>query len=487
MSRQITTDGSDSNSSPTVLFETETNNNKVEQSLIDAEDKENVAENTSLTNGERDNGASLPSIKTRLRAYANSPQRRDLLKKTQAAIKQATTSVEKSLTSSGPTTKNNSSTNKLPLNPTRKGNEPKLRERAVKTKSVRFQWDEEKSETKSFHEKVEEQRRQILAVQRQLASAHFKEKTRKDEARKWNQIAEAEKNSQFNSEVYRDHQKKLKEERDRKRKESIDARARIRLNKREGEEKMRMMKIKEDQAIFDVRYALHRAKKEAAKSYADERRKSFQFRAGDAKRIKEARAQWKEDKFQKEHADFELRTAAAKDVEIYNKKMASDRRKSLKNRNLEARKRREEEKRQKHATMMAEHESYELKFASERDADDYRKKVAAERRKSLANRNKESARHAEVMKELRNIAQEKEAESFMLKWAGENDAKAYIAKLAEDRRKSLKFRGEIARKHRLYDEEQHAVAVANAFDEGVLQSQCKYYCGDSVILIQLRD
>ena len=137
--------------------------------------------------------------------------------------------------------------------------------------------------------------------------------------------------------------------------------------------------------------------------------------------------------------------------------------------------------------MMAEHESYELKFASERDADDYRKKVAAERRKSLANRNKESARHAEVMKELRNIAQEKEAESFMLKWAGENDAKAYIAKLAEDRRKSLKFRGEIARKHRLYDEEQHAVAVANAFDEGVLQSQCKYYCGDNVILIQLRD
>jgi hypothetical protein len=153
--------------------------------------------------------------------------------------------------------------------------------------------------------------------------------------------------------------------------------------------------------------------------------------------------------------------------------MAGERRDSFKSRNLEARNRREEEKQQAHAAMTAEHESYELKFAGERDTDEYRKQMAKERRKSLASRNKESARHAQVMQELRNIAQEKESQSFMLKWAGENDTKEYIAKLAEERRKSLQFRGGEAKKQRIYEDEQHRKAVGSALAEGALQSQCK--------------
>ena len=77
------------------------------------------------------------------------------------------------------------------------------------------------------------------------------------------------------------------------------------------------------------------------------------------------------------------------------------------------------------------------------------------------------------MEELRTLAKEDEAESFMLKFNADNDAKAYIAKLAEERRKSLQFRGKEARKRRQYEEEEHSKAIENALVEGALQSECK--------------
>jgi hypothetical protein len=349
-----------------------------------------------------------------------------------------------------------------------------LRERATKTKTVRFQWDEEKAEAKSFYNKVEDSRRQILAIQRKLASAHFKEKAKKDDVEKMQNIAELDKNAQFNSGVFRDHQKKLKEERDKKRKKSMDARAKLRQNTREGEEKLKELERGEEAAIFDVRYDLHRARNEVAKANDKDRRKSFLFRGGDAKRIKEIRSQWRQDESNDQHKSFDLKTAAAKDVEQYKKTMDSERRDSLKSRNLEARKRREEQKRQDVATMNAEHESYELKWAGESDAEAHRKQMAEERRKSLASRNKESARHAVVMQELRSLEQEKEAESFVMKWAGEKDAKAYIAKMADDRRKSLQFRGQEAKKRRMYEDEEHQNAIESASTEATLQSDCKF-------------
>jgi hypothetical protein len=92
----------------------------------------------------------------------------------------------------------------------------------------------------------------------------------------------------------------------------------------------------------------------------------------------------------------------------------------------------------------------------------------------LASRNKESTRHAEVMQELRSLEQEKEAESFVMKWAGEKDAKAYIAKMADDRRKSLQFRGQEAKKHRMYEDQEHQNAIESASAEAALQSDCKF-------------
>jgi hypothetical protein len=76
------------------------------------------------------------------------------------------------------------------------------------------------------------------------------------------------------------------------------------------------------------------------------------------------------------------------------------------------------------------------------------------------------------MEELKSIALEKETESLMLKWAGEEDAKAYLAQLEEERRQSFKLRNMEGRRHRELDEEAHNQAVQDAHDEEKLQAAC---------------
>lgn len=61
----------------------------------------------------------------------------------------------------------------------------------------------------------------------------------------------------------------------------------------------------------------------------------------------------------------------------------------------------------------------------------------------------------------------------MLKFAAENDVKAYLKKLADERRESLKMRGQEAKRQRQYENEQHREAVESALKEGILQSECK--------------
>jgi hypothetical protein len=448
------------NPAPVVLFGGKQSDDAKQSSFDDAV-KENVSNNTSRSVVDMNNtqkNSSFQSIRnaelSRLRA-AKSPLRRNLALKTESAIKNATSSVNDS------------------LNACRKAKTAVVRDRTKQTKSVRFQRDGEKAEAKAFYNKVEEGRRQLLAVQRQIASAHFQDKARKQEAERLQKIADLNKEMEFNSEVFRDHQQKLKAERDKNRKKSIDARARLRVNKRTGEEKLETIKREEDEAIFEVRADLHKARNEAKRAKVEDRRKSFQFRAGDARKIRDIRSKWQQDDLTNRHESFELSRAAAKDVEAYKKKMAGERRGSLANRNKDARRRRNQDRHDTFAAMKAEHESYELKWTGEKDAEEYHKKMQEDRRKSLAGRNKESLRHANVMQELRSLNIEKEAESFMLKFAAENDAKEYLKKLEDERRESLKLRGQDARRQRLYDDEQHQQAVAGALKEGALQSECK--------------
>ena len=468
------------NTAPTVLFGKEAKSEKAKLVPI-SEDKENTSgldssSRLDLSTISHEKRNSLQSIRSaelsRLRAQtAQSPMRRDILQKAQEAVNNATNTVNETLQHTSYNRIESSSVNPA-LNAARMAKDSAHQNKKKVTKSVRFQWNDENDQAKSFYNRLEDNRRQILDIQRKLSSAHFKNKSKKEEDEKRQKLANLEKEYMFKSEVYRDHQKSLKDTRARERKKSIEAREMIRINNREGEEKMKSTLQQEDAAIYDVRHDLFRGRNETAKANADARRKSFQFRAGDAKRIRNARSEWKNDKAQLEHEDFELRRAGAKDVESYKKSMAEARRKSLQSRNEKSKQIREFEHDQYKSDLNAEHESYELKWQGEKDAEGYRKRVQEERRKSLANRNKESKRHAEVMSELRNLAQEQESESYMLKWEGERDVKDYLKQVADTRRKSLKFRGEESKRIRQYEEEQHGQEMERVHADGKLQREC---------------
>eukprot|EP00980_Cylindrotheca_fusiformis_P017945 scaffold5703_cov132-Cylindrotheca_fusiformis.AAC.4 len=462
-------EGSGQSPEPTLLFEKETSLTSHEKHVsFIVDDKENA--NSVLPKTPSTRKSSVDSFRntelSRLRASYQSPQRKDLVQKTQTAINNATASVCQSLT-------NASGSTNPSLNAARKAKDDVLKTRAKKTKNVRFQWQEEKVAAKSFYNKVEENRRQIIAVQRKLASAHFKSKAKEDGEQKMSKYSKLEEEYTFNSDVYREHQQKLKEERDRNRKKSIETRAKLRQNHREGEERLKRIKEEEEAAIKEIRYDLHKSKNEVQRANAEARRKSFQFRAGDARRIRDIRSTWRDNEVQRQHESFELKRAAAKDVETYKRKMEEERRQSLQLRNQKGRERRQLEEQQKEDALAAEHESYLLKWAGEKDAEAYKKKMEDERRKSLAGRNQEAKRHRMVMQELESLAQEKEAESFMLRWAGENDAKEYLIKMAEERRKSLQHRGFESKRIREFEEEQHAQEVQKAIAGGLLKSDCQ--------------
>jgi len=470
---------SQSTPAPTILFQKD---NSIDQiSAKDYVSKKGVsfAQDDKENTNESDNrmpSKNLKSIRSaelhRLRASnKKSPMRRNLVKMTEAAIDDATTSLRNSAMK--PKKYATTSSTFQSVNAGRNAKMRSCQQKAKAVKSVSFQWDQENAKAKSLQKVVEENRRQIRAIQRKLTSNHFKDKARKDEAKKMERMAELEREYLFKSEVFQDHQKTLKFQRDKSRKKSIDARAKIRKDNREGEEKMRMRKFEEDRANFEVKADLHRARMEAKKAEAEKRRNSFQFRAGDARRIREVRSEWKEKSLWENYESHGLNRAAARDVDNYKKQMRKEEQNDFKKRNKDAHDARKRGEHQAYDALLAEHESYELKWAGERDAEAYRRQMKEERRKSLANRNKESARHAKVMEELRSIAKEEEAQSFMLKFNAENDAKNYIAKMAEERRNSLQLRGVEARKRREFEEEQHSKAVEAALVEGALQSDCQ--------------
>ena len=464
---------SQSTPAPTILFLSDSSNDhnlstateSVKRVSFATDEKENRIESQSL------NSIRSAELKRLRASKKKSPMRRNLVKMTEAAIDDATSSLKNSALKKKkyPATISNFQS----VNACRNAKLEVMNKRAKAVKSVSFRWDQEKAKAKSLQKKVEENRRQIRAIQRKLTSNHFRDKAREDESKKMERLAELEQAYLFKSEVFQDHQKALKKERDNKRKESIDARAKIRINVREGEEILRTRKLNENQAIFEVREDLHRSRMEIKKAKAEKRRMSFQFRSGDARRIREIRSVWKEKSDRENHDSHQLEREAARDVENYKKQTQEESREETRKRNKEACEARKREKEQNYESMLAEHKSYELKWEGDRDEEAYRKRMKEERRKSLAARNKESARHDKVMEELRNIAIEEQAQSFMLKFNAENDAKGYIAKLAEERRKSLQLRGIEAKKRRQYEEEKHAKAVEANLVEGALQSDCK--------------
>jgi hypothetical protein len=238
--------------------------------------------------------------------------------------------------------------------------------------------------------------------------------------------------------------------------------------------------LQADHASFELKMDGERDADAYRRQLAQERRDSYAFRNKEGHRQRlEAQVQRSEAQHY-DHESYELKWAGERDAEAYRKRMEQERRDSFALRNREGRRQRQDADQQRSQELHAEHDSYELKWAGEQDADAYRKQMEQERRDSFKFRNEERAKHAKVMEELRSIAQEKETESLMLKWAGENDAKAYLAQLEEERRQSFAFRNREGKRQRDLEAEEHHQRVQDAHTDEALQAACKYSCVRSV-------
>lgn len=370
-----------------------------------------------------------------------SPLRRDLVKKTQDAINVASASVNHS------------------LNAARQAKQESYRKKTQETAKIRKEWQQDTAEAKSFYQQAEKTRREMLSLQRQLSSNYSQGKARHVQHQRHATIQAVDKESQFKSSVYRDHNASLKSEEDQRRRKSTATRAKLRANHREGESKMQLQRIEEDFAILEERHEASIALKTYTDTNAAARRKSFFFRNGDARRIRETHARLQSDEQQLEHEGMELERLAASDVQAYQRQMAAERRESFAGRNAHGRKQREEEATREAVMQQTEHEGYELNWAGERDADEYRDKMAEERRQSFAFRNAEGSRQRAQTGQERSEAQQAEHESYELNWAGERDADAYERQMEAERRESLAGRNLEGRGHREFEGQQHSDLV----------------------------
>ena len=354
-----------------------------------------------------------------------SPLRPDLVRRTQEAIRKATISVNETM--------------KL-------GQEDK--QAASVHVVAKVEWRDQIQEAREFNNQIHGSRLRMLALRKELSSKGSREKARFQQSHKSTVLTELEKESQFKSLVHREQRKRLREEEERRRRMSIEDRAKLRANANKGKERMRMQRIDEDITIIQERHEASIAQREKRTSDSAARRKSFAFRNGDARRIRELHRLMDAEHQQKEQKDFSLKEQAHRDMEAYKRKLEVDRRKSLSLRNAAANKQRKEEEARRAKEEEEQHKSYELKFAAERDADEYQKKLEEERRLSLAKR-LEEARRQRLEEEARKAAESKaEHESFELKHLGEKDAEDYRTKMAEERRMSLKYRGKQHRRQR---------------------------------------
>jgi hypothetical protein len=389
--------------------------------------KENSAENASTLSAApprkvAPSRAALPRVAPK--------KRRDLVKQTQTAINNATVSVNET------------------LNAAREARKINFEQRSRETSQVRNQWKEEKEEANTYHEEAEKMRHGLLNLQRQLSSKYQHARAKSETEKKHARLDAITQESQFKSQVYQDHHRTLKEERNRKRRESTQARAKLRQNNREGEDKLNMLRIEEDQALHEERHEAVKASTKCKQESADNRRQSFQFRNGDARRIRELYDNLKQEDQHREHQSFELKLGGARDANAYKKQLEEYRRQSFAGRNAHGKKQRDLVKDQEATELAKEQASYRLKWDGEKDAEAYQREMEKERRESLAGRNMTGKQQRDLMENLRLEALSKEQANIQLKINGERDAEAYRQKMAEERRVSFAGRNAHGKKQR---------------------------------------
>ena len=339
------------------------------------------------------------------------------------------------------------------INGVRRSKEENLKETMISVAELRDQRRREKEEVAAFNVKAEQTRREVIELRKKLSERFRQAKVDREQRLREEHLARIENEIKFKSKVHVEHKQTLKELEETRRRMSVEDRAKLRQNHRKGEERLKLLSIQEDQALFEERHESSFAGRTARLENSSIRRESFAFRNGDARRIRELFAQREAGRMHEEHESYELKWAGERDADEYGKLMSQERRDSLAFRNAEAKRIRDFETQMKADEHHEQHESYELKWAGERDADNYQRQMDEKRRESLNYRNQEAARHTAVMMELLSLAQERERESYMLKWAGENDATQYITEQAELCRQSLAFRNAEGKRHRDIDEE----------------------------------
>lgn len=243
------------------------------------------------------------------------------------------------------------------------------------------------------------------------------------------------------------------------RRESLVRRGEEAQHHRELEQKHQSKRMQNENASYELKWASEQDAKDYQNELEENRRLSLVGRKLDAQRRRLEMEQEKALVQDAEHASYEVKWAADRDAEDYQRKLEQQRRQSLAHRNQEAKRLRDLEQRLVAEKIQREHESYEVKWAGEADTVNYQLQMNRARRESLARRNTERAQHAIVMKELRALAHEHETESYVLKWAGDSDANEYHVHLKEEHRKSLQQRGKVSAHHRKIqsDQRQHEI------------------------------
>mmetsp|Transcript_25103 Transcript_25103/g.50236 ORF Transcript_25103/g.50236 Transcript_25103/m.50236 type:complete len:757 (+) Transcript_25103:241-2511(+) len=326
------------------------------------------------------------------------------------------------------------------INGVRRSKEECIMEKQLTAAEIRDQRRLEKQEAEAFNAEAEKTRREVLELRKQLSARFRRAQADRQRKLKEEQLSKVENEIQFKSMVHVEHKKTIKEMEDARRRMSTDARAKLRQNNREGKERLRLASIQEDQALYQERHESSLAIRNTNEANAESRRKSFAFRNGDARRIRQLHAEMEREEMQAQHESYELKWAGERDAEEYKKQLARERRESLELRNANGRRIREHESNMMRDEQHNEHESYELKWAGERDAEEYKKQLALERRESLALRNAEGVRIRYLEAQMKANDFHNEHESYELKWAGERDADEYKKQLARERRESFELR-----------------------------------------------
>ena len=140
------------------------------------------------------------------------------------------------------------------LNSVRRAKEENVQEKMMSVAELREQRRQEREEVAAFNVEAEQTRREVIDLRKRLNARFRQAKLDREQRAREERLAKVENEIQFKSQVHVDHKRTLKEQEDMRRRMSTDARAKQRQNHREGKERMKLVSIGEDQALYGERH-----------------------------------------------------------------------------------------------------------------------------------------------------------------------------------------------------------------------------------------